>query len=135
MQVKKLRHNGKRHDIDPRMARLAVVGALNWLPKWHNPAGHLAADEVAVQFDRLFVYGLKPGYGCPGLQNSIVFLGTFRADHDRTGPDRMGTATGSVWRSLKRAGAQLFKINRVQEHAARHNAGHCVQRAKAEQRI
>lgn len=52
--------DGSIHDIDPRMARLVVVGALNWLPKWHNPAGQLPADAVAVQFDRFFVYGLKP---------------------------------------------------------------------------
>lgn len=50
--------DGSIREVNPLMARLAVVGALNWLPKWHKPDGDLSPDEMADQFDRFFALGL-----------------------------------------------------------------------------
>lgn len=46
--------------IEPRMFRLQLLGALNWIPVWYRPGKALAAEDVARAFVRNFRAGLDP---------------------------------------------------------------------------
>ena len=38
-----------RDGLDPGLARLFVLGALNWTPVWHRPGGGTPIAEIARQ--------------------------------------------------------------------------------------
>jgi AcrR family transcriptional regulator len=40
---------------DPQLARLFVLGAINWAAKWYRPGGRLSLDAVAAQAARLLL--------------------------------------------------------------------------------
>ena len=40
---------------DPRLARLLVLGAINWSAKWYRTGGRMSLDEVAAQATRLLL--------------------------------------------------------------------------------
>ena len=40
---------------DPRVARLFVLGAINWTAQWYRPRGRLSLDEIAAQAARLLL--------------------------------------------------------------------------------
>lgn len=41
------------------LAGFAILGSINWMPKWHRPDGPLSAPEVADTFVEFFMRGLK----------------------------------------------------------------------------
>lgn len=41
------------------LAGFAILGAINWMPKWHRPDGSLPAGEIADGFVEFFLRGLK----------------------------------------------------------------------------
>jgi AcrR family transcriptional regulator len=45
---------------DVKLASLAILGAINWLPKWYRPEGLLAADEVAQGLANFLMKALEP---------------------------------------------------------------------------
>jgi TetR/AcrR family transcriptional regulator, cholesterol catabolism regulator len=40
---------------DPRVARLLVLGAVNWTAQWYRPGGRLSLDAIAAQAARLLL--------------------------------------------------------------------------------
>lgn len=48
--------------VDPRLFRLQLLGALNWLPVWYRPGRGLSVEEVARGFVRNFRQGLDLNY-------------------------------------------------------------------------
>jgi TetR/AcrR family transcriptional regulator len=44
---------------NPRMAVYAIDGALNWLPKWFSSSGPETTEEIAEDFIRFFLNGLR----------------------------------------------------------------------------
>ena len=46
---------------DVRMASFAILGAINWIPKWYRPEGGLSAREVAVTYADMFLRMLRNG--------------------------------------------------------------------------
>lgn len=44
---------------NPRMAVYAIDGALNWLPKWYSTDGAETIEEIAEDFIRFFLDGLR----------------------------------------------------------------------------
>jgi AcrR family transcriptional regulator len=44
---------------DPRLATLALLGALNWTVKWYREGGGRSAAEVGEEFADLFLRGLE----------------------------------------------------------------------------
>ena len=40
---------------DPQLARLFVLGAINWAAKWYRPGGCLSLDDIAAQAARLLL--------------------------------------------------------------------------------
>ena len=46
--------------VDPKMTGMALLGAINWIARWHRPDGPAGAEEVAHKFVDLFMGGLLP---------------------------------------------------------------------------
>ena len=45
-------------DGDPKMISFAILGAVNWIPKWFDPAGPATSDEIGEKFADYLVGGL-----------------------------------------------------------------------------
>lgn len=43
---------------DPKMIELAIMGAVNWIAKWYDPAGPWGSDEIGKAFADYLVGGL-----------------------------------------------------------------------------
>ena len=56
-----------RHDIDPKVAALCVLGSANWSVKWFRPGGALPLRRIARAFADQLVRGLvsNPGSWSP----------------------------------------------------------------------
>jgi AcrR family transcriptional regulator len=50
-----------RADLDPVMARFAVIGALNWTHRWFVPGGRLDGEQVGEAFRAILLRGLQAG--------------------------------------------------------------------------
>lgn len=44
--------------IDPKFTTFAIMGGINWIPHWFNPAGKADAGSIGVAFADFFVAGL-----------------------------------------------------------------------------
>lgn len=44
---------------DVRMASLAMLGAMNWVPRWFSPSGSYSTQELAEQFVGLLLRGVE----------------------------------------------------------------------------
>ena len=53
--------DGSFRPVDPGLATLALLGALNWTVKWFRSSGELTAAEVGDRFAELFLSGLVAG--------------------------------------------------------------------------
>ena len=51
--------SGTLREIDPHVATMAILGALNWTVKWFRPEGRQGAEEIGRQFALLLVDGLR----------------------------------------------------------------------------
>jgi len=50
---------GVFHVRDVRMASLAMLGAMNWVPRWFSPTGSYSTAELAEQFVGLLLRGVE----------------------------------------------------------------------------
>ena len=50
---------GDTRDMDVSLAGRLVLSTLNWLPRWHNPAGPLRPTEIAEQFYGMLLHGFQ----------------------------------------------------------------------------
>lgn len=52
--------DGSIRACDPELSCAAIMGALNWVPKWYHPGGHRSSlDEIAEAFVGLAGQGLQ----------------------------------------------------------------------------
>ncbi len=45
---------------DPKLLAFALLGAVNWIPRWYSPDGPASSQAIAELFADFFVAGLKP---------------------------------------------------------------------------
>jgi TetR/AcrR family transcriptional regulator len=45
---------------DPKLVAFAMLGALNWIARWFNPAGPASSEEIATHFADYLIAGLRP---------------------------------------------------------------------------
>jgi AcrR family transcriptional regulator len=50
--------DGSLRKVDPKLAVFTFMGAINWMPRWFDPAGRLSGKEVARQMTDLLLTGL-----------------------------------------------------------------------------
>jgi TetR/AcrR family transcriptional regulator len=46
-------------DRDPKLVSFVIFGAINWIPRWYDPAGHATSHEIAQVFADTLVAGLQ----------------------------------------------------------------------------
>ena len=46
---------------DTKLVAFAIMGAVNWIPKWFNPDGRASSDQIGVAFADYLVRGLRRG--------------------------------------------------------------------------
>ncbi len=51
---------GTLRDVDPHVATMAILGALNWTVKWFRAEGRRSAVEIGQEFATLLIQGLEP---------------------------------------------------------------------------
>jgi AcrR family transcriptional regulator len=44
---------------DPKLLTFAILGSVNWIPRWFNPAGSARSGEIARAFADYFIAGLS----------------------------------------------------------------------------
>jgi len=44
---------------DTRLTSFVIFGAINWIPRWYDPAGHATSHEIAQTFADYLVAGLQ----------------------------------------------------------------------------
>ena len=44
---------------DPKMIEFAMMGAVNWISKWFDPAGEMTSDQIGDAFAEYLVGGLR----------------------------------------------------------------------------
>ena len=50
---------------DPKFLTFALLGAVNWIPRWFNPEGPATSQEIADRFADYLIAGLRqPTLGC-----------------------------------------------------------------------
>lgn len=49
---------GRLRHVDPKLATLAVLGAVNWTARWYRTNGELSSDEIGSAFADILVRGL-----------------------------------------------------------------------------
>ena len=42
-----------------KLLSFAILGAVNWIPRWYNPAGPFSSDEIADRFADYLIAGLR----------------------------------------------------------------------------
>ena len=50
--------SGVSRDVPPRLVVFAILGMVNWVHKWYNPAGRWGAEEISAAFLALIEGGL-----------------------------------------------------------------------------
>jgi len=45
---------------DPKLLTFAILGAVNWIPRWFDPAGPAGSEEIGRVFADYLVAGLRP---------------------------------------------------------------------------
>jgi AcrR family transcriptional regulator len=48
---------------DPKLVAFVIFGAINWIPRWYDPAGPATSHEIAHVFADCLVAGLQNGSG------------------------------------------------------------------------
>jgi AcrR family transcriptional regulator len=53
-------HAGCFKPIDVKLLSFAILGAVNWIPRWYDPAGPSNSQEIADRFADYLLAGLRP---------------------------------------------------------------------------
>jgi TetR/AcrR family transcriptional regulator, cholesterol catabolism regulator len=59
-----------REDVDPKLAALAAMGAMNWLYQWYRPGGRQSVRQIAGEFADLIVAGLASAPRTPSRRSA-----------------------------------------------------------------
>jgi TetR/AcrR family transcriptional regulator len=51
--------NGTFGKADPKFLAFALLGAVNWIPRWFNPDGPASSQEIADRFADYLIAGLR----------------------------------------------------------------------------
>lgn len=52
-------HTGVFGNIDAKLLSFAILGAVNWIPRWYQPTGPASSQDIADQFADYLIGGLK----------------------------------------------------------------------------
>ena len=46
--------------VDAKLMSFAILGSVNWIPRWYSPNGPRTSQEIAEHFADFFIRGLRP---------------------------------------------------------------------------
>ena len=52
--------SGQFGPVDVKLLSFAILGAVNWIPRWYKPNGPATSQEIADQFADYLLRGLRP---------------------------------------------------------------------------
>jgi TetR/AcrR family transcriptional regulator, cholesterol catabolism regulator len=52
--------SGTFGQVDAKLLSFAILGAVNWIPRWYNPDGPATSQDIADRFADYLIAGLKP---------------------------------------------------------------------------
>jgi len=52
-------HHAPDASTRAKLLSFAILGAVNWIPRWYNPTGSASSDDIARQFCDYLIAGLK----------------------------------------------------------------------------
>lgn len=52
-------HTGVFGSSDPKLLSFAILGAVNWIPRWYQPDGPCSSQQIADHFAEYLLAGLK----------------------------------------------------------------------------
>jgi TetR/AcrR family transcriptional regulator len=55
---------------DPKMIGFAIMGAVNWITKWFDPAGPMSSEQIGQRFADYLVGGLRYSAVSPGFNSN-----------------------------------------------------------------
>lgn len=50
---------GRFTGADPKLLSFAILGAVNWIPRWYSPEGPSTSEEIADRFADYLIAGLR----------------------------------------------------------------------------
>ena len=53
------RHAGAFGQTDAKLLSFAILGAVNWIPRWYSPDGPTSSQVIADTFADFLIAGLK----------------------------------------------------------------------------
>jgi len=56
---------------DAKLLSFAILGAVNWIPRWYNPSGPASSQEIADRFANYLIAGLRARTSAPD-QHAII---------------------------------------------------------------
>ncbi len=59
---------------DPKLLAFAIMGAVNWIPKWFDPSGTASSDEIAAIFSDYLINGLRKPVPQPATTEPALTL-------------------------------------------------------------
>ncbi len=51
---------GTFRPVDVKLMSFAILGAVNWIPRWYHPEGSSSSQEIAERFADFLIRGLRP---------------------------------------------------------------------------
>ncbi|MCK9485146.1 MAG: TetR/AcrR family transcriptional regulator [Dehalococcoidia bacterium] len=64
-----------RHELDPKVAALGLLGASNWLTRWYEKGGRLGVEEISDTLVTMLLHGLTTDVEDAGLGDARPDLG------------------------------------------------------------
>jgi AcrR family transcriptional regulator len=62
--IRRVLEDGMAHGTfgrsDPKLLTFAILGAVNWIPRWFDPRGSATSQEIADRFADYLIAGLRP---------------------------------------------------------------------------
>jgi TetR/AcrR family transcriptional regulator len=52
-------HDGLFGQTDAKLLSFAILGAVNWIPRWYNPEGPASSQQIADRFADYLIAGLQ----------------------------------------------------------------------------
>ena len=72
---------------NPKLVAFAIMGAVNWIPKWFDPEGAASSEEIGNTFANYLIGGLCSPWG-PALAGSPRIGRQFGNEPAKAGPYR-----------------------------------------------
>jgi AcrR family transcriptional regulator len=102
--------DGCFRDVDPKLAGMALLGAINWIARWCRPDGPATSEQIARSFLDLFLRGLGSAARVPAVSRPRGHASLPRRSRGgRRAPSAAGAPQSSRQRGKTPAGGRPIR--------------------------